>query len=389
MSYRIKNSDSGKLLLKREGIVGKVVLFVCMGLLFFSIGLFLFSIRGIKESVPFEQIGILFMLFGGICFFAGMNTPSNRKKIVPEEVEFDNENGHVKILQSPESNLVSYIPYNEIQDFYIHIKVETSTNSNTTRSSRTKYFNVRIRKKDKGEWELFSSTSQKKAEIMLDALKSGVKLDKLSSSIPKPVLTDKVSKDIRGQKTIIKWKNKGLVGLLTLLTFAGVFAYTSFFIFSMIAKDGAAFAYVIGGFIVLIFLFVIGINLRKMIRNLVRVYGIAISPHQLEYFEEDNSGMMQKSVVIPTAEIHSISFIFSPSDSTSQVSSLYVYTKSNILKMESIESNSNPISILKDSLSLYTNLISLDLSSLNAVEKLELERWIQLTIKEKSETAVL
>jgi hypothetical protein len=360
-------------------IVGTVFTLIGIGLLIFAT----------DAELPLSMMRFLFPLFGIIAIVVGVKLPKMQSKSTPDQLIFDNVNGRVQISQEYSDIKTAYIYYDEIEDFKLKIKSESSSSS--TRSSRTYYsYHVYLQKKDGGQWELLRSGSEGAANKDMAALKQAINLK--ASPVRMLAYTAQSSKyDVRdyGHKVELSWKNP--VGLTAFFLIAFSIVFISVFYTIMrtafdVEDDFPVFFVLVGGFIAAVFLIVIVGNFIKVIKNSKTVYAVAITDSSLDYFEKDNTGRIKKDIRFPLSDIHAISFSF---DTQSTLRKLFIYTHEQFKKKSDIDDNPKlSIGYLKSMYDFYKEIVALDMQELTSVEALHVENYLQEQIRQKGQTSV-
>ena len=382
MSYNLKSVAADSVVLKREKTTLGTTLFIGVGLLFIGVGILLFVFD--SEERDFNFFRIIAIIMGSISFFAGLNYSSQIKKTIPKWVIFNNQKGYIQIQLADDVLTSGYIPYEEISHFYVNLESEYNSTNTRSTNNRIYTYHVILQKKDEGYWYLYKSSSENEANKVLDALVKNVKLDRHSVNMPKPWLSDKIQKESTHSKSTIRWKNAVnilqsffLIGFVILFLSVGKFILGSFMDFKM--DDG--FVYVVIGFIGFVFLLVMFMTIRKMVKDFRTFYVFSITKDEFIYSEEDPQGNVKKTESVRLTDIGGVSFSFNPSKGYQTSGNLYVNKKKEDRKEETAMDKIKQL--------LGGNGVALDLSDLNVIEKLELDRWIKTTIKEKSGIEVL
>jgi heme/copper-type cytochrome/quinol oxidase subunit 3 len=387
MPYKIAYSGTDKVILQRRSVAGVMVLTIVMGIIFSIIEIALIYLIKNAEP-PFSYIRFFFLIFGILAIIGGINYPNIVKARTPESLTFDNNKGYLEIEQDSKNSQKGYIIYEDIAGFEIY-KERYSGGSNSGSSRKTYYnYHVVLRKKDHGEWYLREWKQLSQAERMIEELKA-IKLMNYSRNVPKSVLSDKLNKESIGDKTILSWRNK--LGTSPFI-FAAVVLFIGSFMYMMInfvAKDGGftnVFAYLILGFISLIFLGIVFLQTKRMIKNGTTRFAISISRNNMEYTELDNSGTVKSSRIILLKDIYSIVFSHR---SRMKNAPLHILTKEQ--SDELVQMRLNPINLksIRNFFSISKEIISLNIEALNAVECLQVENWLQELILNKSEAKVI
>jgi hypothetical protein len=386
MPYTIQELNKDKVILERAGTGFNAFLFTSTGCIFSGIGILLFIFLK-HMGPPYSYFSYLFFLFGLIAVYAGANLSGQTKKTIPKFIIFDNRKGYVQIQFADDSSESGYIPYPEIDSFFIDIKEETrSTGGSRSSGFTTTYtYHPTLQKKDGSKWELSKVNSKSKAEEFINSLKDHLQLNNAAQKLPEPVLTNKVENETSRDKAIVKWRNNPGSAPVFITAFCMLFIFMGYIITSSFLKAGdiSFFFCFVAGFIFIVFLIVIYSKFSKIIRDYKTTYGFSISSTDFKYFEEDNKGEIKNTKTIPLKDMQGVYFNFQPSEMSDQITSLYIQT----VEKENAPNDKYGIETFKK-IFTSTNL-PLDLSDLNAVEKLELERWIQDTIKKRSGVSVL
>jgi hypothetical protein len=208
-----------------------------------------------------------------------------------------------------------------------------------------------------------------------------------SVSIPKAPLPDKLNREFQGSKTMLSWRNK--LGFAPFI-FGGVvlFIGTVFYIiggavFSQMADMIIPVSFVLG-FIGLIFIGIVFVQVRKMIKNATTTFRISIDKTTFEYAELDNSGQVRLSKITPLKDVYSIVFSHKSSEKNAP---LYIFTKEQAEKYLRVKSN--PMESIRDLFGMAAENTQLNIEGLNAVECLQLENWLQELIKIQAEKEVI
>lgn len=357
-------------------------LFIFADALFTIVGVGLLMLVDSEELLP-NVMKFLFPAFGIIALIVGIRLPHIQRQTTPDEIIFDNANGRVQVNQNISEVKSAWIYYDEIEDFIIKPKKQQSSSSRSSRSSYS--FHIYLAKKDGGQWELLSKSSEESARQEIQKLKSIIDLQKApvreangAHSSSKYKISD------YGSRTEVTWRNPLGYGPLFMFMFCAVFLTIFYTIFSSINFDDFGwFAYGVLGFIGVVFVIVIGGNILKMIKNAKTVYAVSISDMSLNYQEKDLGGRTMKEVPFLMKDLHALSFSF---DTDVTMRKIFIYTheqfqKRNIEPKFSLES-------IRELIAFQNELVALDLQELTAVEALHLENYLQEQIRLKSRTDV-
>jgi hypothetical protein len=392
MPYEINYSGTDKIILQRRSVMGAMILIIMIGSIFTIVGIGVIYLLKNTEP-PFSYMRFLFLIFGILAIVGGINYPKFTKARIPEMIIFDNQKGYIEIEQNSKVSQKGYISYQDIANFDIHEEYHSgsgSSNKYSNSSNRGYYtYHVLLRKRDRGEWYLREWRSRNDAEKMVAEFKA-LKLTAPATNIPKSELSNKLNKESMGEKTILSWRNKlGASPFIftVVVLFVGAFLYMIATL--LITKGGDILVvpvYLILGFISLIFLGIVFLQTRKMIKNATTTYSISVSRNTIEYAESDNSGNVRSSKIIPLKDAYSIVFSHKSSEKNAP---LYIFTKNEADKYAQVKSNPVNIESIKNIFGMVKDTISLNIEGLNAVECLQVENWLQELILAKSETKVI
>ncbi|HYG03099.1 MAG TPA: hypothetical protein VD927_11695 [Chryseosolibacter sp.] len=382
-SYKIINPD--RIVFKRESAGCGRLMFVFVGSVFILVGLGLFLFSE-KEDFLMKVMTFMFPTFGLIAVVSGLKLPDIQARTIPDEIIFDNAKGRVQINQQVSEIKTAYIYYDEIQDFMIKVK-KHETSSSGGGSSRTYYrYHVYLQKKDGGTWELLKRNKEEDAKAEIEKIKSSVRLSQIpvreNTSI---TLSQKYKLLDYGTKAELTWRNPVGYGPLFLICFVTVFLTVLFAIFEGANfSDFGFFGYFIVGFILVVFVIVIGGNVIKMIKNFRTEYAISISDMSLNYIERDRAGRTKKDVYVSMHDLYALSFSF---DTDEMMRKIYIYTREQFEKLNTMEVSLSVESI-REIFNFHSELVSIEIQSLTPVETLHLENFLQQKIKEKSRANV-
>lgn len=383
MAYRITTTDSHKIVLERESTTLATGLFIGIGALFFLIGVGL-NVFMTTWEMPYIVFRILFPVFGLLAIYAGAYLPKQAREMQPEQIIFDHDKGAVVVDMAKAGDQRGYIPYSEISGYDIFVE---SRNSSSRNSSTTYYYHVFLKKKDGGEWFLFNFSDRTQAEAMIALLVAQVPVNKPFLSSGPQVLSPKIEKKEGLDKTVIHWQNKvSLAQPIFLAVFSIIFLGVLYSFFSFATQLGI-FGFIVLGFIFLVFLIVIGVTVRKLIKDATTRYAVSVDHASLEYYEfSKSSGQMRNKKALPIQDVHSISYNYAPSNNYQQAG-LKIMTLKEAERAQ--QDKEKPIEALKNLFSRGNQPITLSITALNPVECLQLENWLQELIFKKADKAVL
>lgn len=388
MAYKIISSDAHQIVLERESVKMATGCFVAIGSLFFLIGLGLNFFLTTWE-MPYLLFRILFPVFGLGAIYAGLFLPKQTKNTQPEQIIFDHDKGAVVVNMTKTGDERGYIRYDEIADFDIYVESRRSSGSGSS-SGRTYYhYHVFIQKQDGGEWHIMDFSSRADAEAQVAMFKVTVPLSKSFNGSSSPKLTTKIEKKEGLDKTVIHWQNKVTWGQpVFLLAFSIIFLsiLSSFFSFDTGGGGFDVFFFVVLGFILTVFCFVMFSVVRKLIKDATTRYAVSVDHTNLEYYEfAKSSGQMKNKKVLPLGMIHNINYTFAPSRQY-QDAGLKILTKAESDRTNQYQEK--PLEALKDLFKGENQPITLSITALNPVECLQLENWLQELVMKKGNVRV-
>jgi cytochrome c biogenesis protein CcdA len=278
MPYEIAYSGSDKVVLQRRSFKSAMIFIIFIGSVFAIAGLALIFLMSNVEP-PFSYIRFLFAGMGILVVLLGINYPKMTKVRIPESITFDNRKGLIEIEQDAAVSQKGFIAYKDIDRFDVYEEYHSGSHSGKTQSRSYYTYHVLLRKKDGGEWFLREWRSRPDAEKMIAELSKVIDVNAPSVSIPKAPLPDKLNREFQGSKTMLSWRNK--LGFAPFI-FGGVvlFIGTVFYIiggavFSQMADMIIPVSFVLG-FIGLIFIGIVFVQVRKMIKNATTTFRISI-----------------------------------------------------------------------------------------------------------------
>ena len=386
MPYKIKSSDDNKIVLARtlpwQNVLGIMVVAVFMMLIAVAMNLGIF-----ENSVVIQVTRILAPLFSIVFFLLGIQQLKQSKQ-TPLYITFDNTQGIATIELSGDGSPTGYIRYDEITNFDLYIESRRSRSSNSARTTYRYY--VYIKKKDGGRWYLTNLTSNNRAQAILSELNTKVNLTKPATIQTRTDLSENITREDLMDKTTISWQNK--VTLWPIL-YLGLFGIIFYVVASTFYREGNTQDLDGGSFFALVFF--LGFFAMVMLYNLFTVYkdattryAVSINKKDLSYFEYGNNPEHAKKIkTLPLNEIHSISYTFSPPTGKNAKDGIQIMNHKQFA-----DTQNQPAGFLQainQMLQRRTAPILLNIKSMNAVESLQLENWLQETIKKKSNQEVI
>jgi hypothetical protein len=376
------DATQDKIVFTQPGTGGAQSLFIFLGILFFSIGcglnLFLESADSIVWMMKF-----LFPLFGVLAIYTGIKLPKMKGKNTPEQIIFDNANGRVEITQQASDIQTGYIYYDEIAGFIIQ-KREISSDKSGFRGF---IYPIYLNTKAGGQWELLVIDSQEKAEEEIANLSRLVRLDRTPRRVALKMRDSQKYRLSEGlDKTELAWRNKVGFAPVLLALFACVFLAVMYTIGTSVFSQSSLpiFAYIVFGFIGAVFLFVIGGNAWKMLKNSKTEYVIAITRHSLDYIERGLDGLDRKTTRIAIADLHSVVFSY---ESNTSLRTIIIYTHEQFLKKDRIGTSLSMESV-KDAFHFHQELLVLDVQDMSPLEALQITQFMNQQVSQKGNRQV-
>lgn len=370
MSYMIKEANASKVVLAPPGstyITGAIILGVIGGA-----GLYFGYVN--RAANPQEVWPIVLMVFG-LIFAAGaiaVFVTKGGTTTLPPLITFDNSKGAVVIEMDQAGTQTGYIRYDEIEKF----DIQHETRSGKTTSH---YYHVYLKKKDGGRWFLTVSGTRPKAEDILQQLNTLVALKNPVTVQLKATLSDKLEKEEKSDKTTIFWHNA--VTGASFIGPAAVVLFLAAVVVILIVSGSTTIALVVGAVAALV---VVG-TVQKTIKDATTRYGVSVGKQNLEYNEFDKtSGAVKSTKAIPLQDLHSVTYSFNAPRSLGEGVMVWTHQQHNTYE----QSQSNLMEAIKTHISLYKDIVKLDIRALNPVECLQLEFWLQELIKKKGNEKV-
>jgi hypothetical protein len=379
MAYFIETKTEEHVLLKRKSFKGKFFIFFTLwsfaipGILIFIISL---AGSGSEEDLKFRFVSLAFASIGILGIYSFSYYLKLQKILLPEAILFDNKHGWIKMEQDKKSNQTAYIPYNELEKF--DIRKQNSVNNSQRKLS---YFVV-LKKKDGGSIDLICEYTEAAIASQLEELKKYVNFNIDSIEIPQVTLSPKILKEIKNEKTYLRWNNPAKKNIKNLFM-SSVLVYLV--IISFLEISILSHAHLIAQILIVIMLAGVTISILYrgfiLYKDITNTFGICLGKSSLEYFEENKSGKINFSLPVTINELHGIVFNF-----TNQATEpfLQVETKEEFKLKKERENELLSFDNFKRSIGITTGKIILNTRSLNTIEKIQLENCIQKVIKERS-----
>ena len=366
----------------KEAGPGKVVLvpasfnYTITSLLLLAIGgtALYFGVTNLGNTGTELSWPVALVVFGTLFAGAGIGFYIKKGSFinVPQSITFDNAKGVVVIEMDPSSTQKGYIRYDEIDRF----DVERETRGGKTPSH---YYHVYLLKKDGGRWYLTVSRSRTAADNVLQHLNTHVAVRNPVTLEIKPVISDKLEKVEKQDKTTIFWQNavdiSSFFGPAIVVFFLGGVGIVTFL------AGNTTIGMALGGLAVVA---IVGFA-QKIRKDATTRYSVSLDKEQVEYSESDkSSGAVRKSKSIPLQEVHSIVYTFSPSGSVGD--DIVIRT---IQQHEDwMKGQTGLMEAIKAHFKSYNELIRFNIKALNAVECLQLEHWLQEVMKKRGNVHV-
>lgn len=311
------------------------------------------------NSMPWAPIKVtcwMMSFFIFIIVFVSFGTLNEQ----PGSYVFDHEKGWVAIHSITDPSIIGYVLYAEILKLDIHIESRKSKNSTTY------YYNGYLEKKDGSKWHFVRSQNEDEVVKIIEDLLPCIKTD-LSTSAPiQDELSNKIEKLGNKDQAVLHWQNKAVFRTIQLIIYS--FIYLGFIGFCLLAlfvfPETPAGAKIVVSILFLLFGSLLGYALvtafRRNLKNLFRKFALAINSAQLEYYEFNKlTGKQKKNVSFPLNSIGTIRYTY--------------------VSWENIK---KPIEVIaKDK---NEKMVEIYLDALSPVECLQIENWLQQTIREKT-----
>lgn len=372
MSYKLESIDEEKIVLSKDELdIVPIVMLSLFGLVFLSAGIWMFwmCFAG-RPNSSFAHAS--FMVFFGLSPFVAVLWLVNDHVKHIKHIIFRLKEGFMELHSSSKIPQKAFIPFSHFKELEItkgYVK------------SGKKYrecFYLHIHQKDGEKWLLFESESQDFINQQHEKLSAVLNLGQEISGIPKPVLSPNLIVSNTKELDAVEWK----LFDWTTIVYSAIFVIVLGLFLAFLSSSNNLYS-VFGaffGFIFMLFLFSFFYSLQLLINKIDVLFGISISATDLCFYEKSTSGCMLKSNYVPIANIQSVTNSMKDNMTTKNIS-LYIHEKDN-LPTENFSSFQKIKQKIKGLHHLY-------FSNLTFVESLELERWIQDRIKERSGVEVL
>jgi len=311
------------------------------------------------DSMPWAPIKVtcwMMSFFIFIIAFVSFGTLNEQ----PGSYVFNHEKGWVAIHSITNPSVLGYVLYAEILKIDIHIESRKSKNSTTY------YYHGYFEKRDGSKWHFVNSLNKEEVVKIIENLLPCIKPDIPSSTPPLDEVSKKIEKLGNKDQAVLHWQNKAIFRTIQLIIYS--FFYLGFIGFCLLAlfvfPETPAGAKIVVGIFLLLFGSLLGYALvtafRRNLKNLFRKFALSINSTQLEYYEFNKlTSKQKKNISFP---LHTIGTI------------RYTYV--------SWENIKKPIEVIaKDN---NEKKVEIYIDALSPVECLQIENWLQQTIREKT-----
>lgn len=372
MSFALVSIDEEKIVLSKDELaIIPLVLFSLFGLVFLSTGIWMFWMC-FDNHPNSSLVHAGFMVFCGFApFVAVMWFVNDHVKHVKHMI-FRLKEGFMELHSSSKIPQMAFIPFSHFKELEItkgYVK------------SGKKYcecFYLHIHRKDVEKWLLFESESQDFINLQHEKLSTVLNLGLETKGLPEPVLSPNLIVSNTKDFDAVEWK----LFDWTTIVYSAIFVVVLGLFLAFLGSNDNLYS-VFGAFFGFMFVLFLGgflYSLRLLINKIDVFFGISISATDLCFYEKSTSGRMLKSNYVPIANIQSVTNSLKDNMTAKNIS-LFIHEKDNL----PIENNSTFQKIKQKIKGIH----HLYFSNLTFVESLELERWIQDRIKERSGFEVL
>ena len=296
---------------------------------------------------------------------------------------FDQRLGAVRVRSDPGPfgpPAEAYLAYADITG----LDVETRSHSGSggsNRSSRTTYtYHVVLRLRDGASWFLTSDSTRDAADVQRLRLAAALVPQPgvgAGLAVPAPELPPQLTRSTQGRTTSLRWHNpvtrQEVVGKLALLGgFGGVLGLFFIIIHS---QQVPWFAYVVLGFIVLVFGLIAVTQIRRLRQDATHRYGLEFSPEAVAYFEESlTTGQETHRERVARADWYGLSYSFDATAGENEaVLLLTIAAHVQYLEQQQVGSLGKGLSLLLEKNRSRT----LRFKNFSPVQRLALVNWVQ------------
>ncbi len=396
MSLQIKSSSADQVILERANSGSTKTVFLIVGSIFTLVGLVMLLLM--PWEFPFLIFKLVFPSIGIFVVYTAFTYDKNNKKTTLSKVVFDNKLGCVALELSDVEQYRGYIKYEEIEKFGIYIETHSSS-----KGHKTYYYHTVLYKKDGGEWFLTKHSTENEANEDLQKLRANVNLSQIYIANFSPVFSNKLEKKEGLNKTSIFWQNEvKLATVAFLVGFGAIFCSILYAVVKSMSFKVSfeIFPIIICGFIFIVFGIIMFSIIKQLIKDATTKYSIAVSHSSFDYLELDKkTSEVKLSKSIPLDQLYSIVYNYW-TKSNNQPNKLIIFNKEGYDKLISYRNNPNLqfealANQFKENLKQgvfhfdfsYSNQIELVFATLNPIECLQLETWLQEIIKSKNQMA--
>lgn len=235
----------------------------------------------------------------------------------PYEIVFDGARGIIRVRDAGSAGAVIEIPFADVRGFEVREqRIQNSSQAaGRIQASSCNYF--AIVRTASATFDVVQADSRAEPERAVAAMTGCVAgargLPGASDVSGTDTLPGKLTATNDGSTTTLRWRNAA-VGSMVFFLFvvAGIgFVMSRFANIFMLEKGFPGIKYPVAGFLILILLFIVFVNMRKFVRDLRSTYELAMSPAGLRYAEypaSANGAPPRTVIALAPMEIGRISF---------------------------------------------------------------------------------
>jgi hypothetical protein len=372
MSFKLVSIDEEKIVLsKNELAIIPFVMLSLFGLVFLTTGIWMFWMCFTNHPNSSFAAASFMVFFGLVPFVAVLWLVNDHVKHIKHMI-FRLKVGFMELHSSSKIPQMAFVPFSHFKE------LEISKGYVKSGKKYRECFYLHLHRKDGEKWLLFESESQDFINQQHEKLSAVLNLGLETSGIPKPVLSPNLIVSNTKDLDAAEWK----LFDWTTIVYSAIFVIVLGLLLAFLDSSGNLYS-VFGafwGFIFILFLCSFLYSLQLLINKMDVLFGISISATDVCFYEKSTSGRMLKSDYVPIANIHSVTNSMNDNMTTKNIS-LYIHEKDNL--------TTENLSAFQKIKQKIKGLHHLYFSNLTFVESLELERWIQERIKERSGVEVL
>lgn len=368
MSFALVSIDEEKIVLSKDELaIIPLVLFSLFGLVFLSTGVWMFWMC-FDNRPNSSLVHAGFMVFCGFAPFVAVLWLVNDHVKHVKHMIFRLKEGFMELHSSSKIPQMAFIPF-------AHFK-ELEITKGYVKSGK-KYrecFYLHIHRKDGEKWLLFESESQDFIKQQHEKLSAVLNLGIETSGIPKPVLSPNLIVSNTIDLDAAEWK----LFDWTTIVYSAIFVIVLGLFLAFLGSTNNLYSFF--GFIFVLFLGSFLYSLQLLVSKIDVLFGISISATDVCFYEKSTVGRMLKSNYVPIPNIESVTNSMKDNMTAKNIS-LSIHEKDNL--------STENLSTFQKIKQKIRGIHHLYFSNLTFVESLELERWIQDRIKERSGVEVL